>query len=145
MNKIYVDTDVVIDFLIDRKPFSEAASQLFTYGEKQEIEIYISSLSFSNIYYVIRRFVGHEKSIELLNSLEKIVKVLPVDRQIIVQSLNSDFKDFEDGIQNYCAKQIEEIQIIITRNVKDYKKSDLAIHTPESYLKILSRNQKKKK
>lgn len=110
--------------------------RLFTYGEEGKLSLYVASLSFSNIYYVIRKFVGKAKSLELLDKLEKIVTILPVDERIIRQALVAGFGDFEDAIQNYTAKQLREIKTIITRNTKDYAKSDLAIHTPESYLKL---------
>lgn len=139
MKKVFIDTNVIMDFLIDRKPYSGSAAKIFTYAEKQEIIIYVSSLSFSKIYYITRKFIGHEKAIDSLRKLERITKILGVDETIIKQSLNSEFKDFEDAIQNYCASQIKEITTIITRNIKDYSKSKLAIHTPESYLKIIEK------
>ena len=141
MEKIYVDTDVIMDFLIDKKPYGKLAAKIFTYAEKGEVDLCVSALSFSKIYYVSRKFVEKIKALELLNRLEKIVRILPVDEKIIKQALTSDFKDFEDAIQNYTAKQIKEIKVIVTRNVKDYSKSDLAIYTPESYLKKLERKK----
>lgn len=136
MEHVYLDTDVVIDFLVDNPAQAEFMGRLFTYGEEGKLILYAASLSFSNIYYVTRKFVGKAKSIELLEKLEKLVTILPVDERIVRQALVAGFGDFEDAIQNYSAKQLKEIKTIVTRNTKDYAKSDLAIHTPESYLKL---------
>ncbi len=136
MEQVFIDTDVVIDFLTERKPFSEDAARIFTYSEKGHIRAMVSALSFSHIFYIIRKLEGGEKAIALLDKLEKIVAILPLDEQIIKQALSSGFPDFEDAIQNFCAKAAG-VRTIVTRDISDYAKSDLAIHTPESYLLIL--------
>lgn len=138
MDRVFVDTDVVIDFLIDREPFSEDAAKLFTYSERGVLKVCLSSLCFNNLYYVIRKLEGRERAILLLERIEKIVTILPVDDKIIRQALVSDIKDFEDAVQHYCAKAAG-ITTILTRNIKDYSKSELAIHSPESYLQLLRR------
>ena len=135
MEKIFLDTDVVIDLLADRKPFSETAAALFSLAEKGSLEIYVSSLSFNNIYYIVRKLAGHKKALTLLAQLEKLTHILPVDGEIIRESLLSNFKDFEDAVQYFCAKR-GGIGNIITRNVKDFAKAECAVHTSDSYLAI---------
>lgn len=132
--RIFIDTDVIIDFLIDRKPFSDNANEIFIKGEKRELKLYASSLCFNNIFYITRRLIGEKEARNLLFQLEKITEVLPVDKSIIRTSLKSKFKDFEDGVQNYCAKKAG-IKIIVTRDKKDYRESDLSIYSPEEFLK----------
>jgi predicted nucleic acid-binding protein len=140
MKKIFLDTDVIIDFLIDRRPFSESAAQIFSLAESGEIEAFVSTLCFNNIYYITRRLADSKTAVELLRKLTLITTVLPVDQMVLKQALSSNFKDFEDAIQNFCAKQEKEISVLITRNIKEYQKSDLAIHTPDSYLKIIRKS-----
>ena len=141
MENIYLDTDVIIDFLVDNPKHAENMARLFTYADQGKLVIHIAALSFSNIYYVTRKFVGKTRSLELLHRLDKLVNILPVDEQIIRQALVAGFSDFEDAIQNYTAKQLKEIRTIVTRNTRDYAKSDLAIHTPESYLKLFEQSK----
>ena len=142
MEQVFIDTDVIIDFFIDRKPFSEKAAEIFSYSELGKIKGYVSSLSFSNVFYIVRKLEGRKKAIGSLEQLEKIITILPVDGRIVRQALISEIQDFEDALQNYCALS-GGVKAIVTRNIKDYSKSSLAIHTPESYLKIIRRKLKK--
>ena len=134
MDKVFVDIDVIIDFLTDRKPFSEAAAKIFALSEKGFLDLYISSLSTSNIYYVLKRLESHHVALHLLERLSLLVTVLPVDGKIVYQALTSGFRDFEDALQNFTAVQLSSIHLILTRNVDDYKKSNLIILTPQEYL-----------
>ena len=83
------------------------------------------------------RWIGHEKVIEKLTQLITITEVLTTDKDVIRKALNSNFKDFEDALQNYSAELNGKIDLIITRNIKGFKNSSLAIMTPENYLKTL--------
>lgn len=137
MNSILIDTDVILDFFFDRKPFSDDASQILSLCENKKIKGFITPVMISNIYYILRKLAKHEKVIENLKNLMNIVEVATISRENILEALNSDFKDFEDALRNFSAKNQKEINIIITRNVKDYKTSILAIMTPENFLKTL--------
>ncbi len=137
MDHAFVDTDVMIDVLVNRQPFAQAAAGLFSHAEKKRVCLAASSLSFSNVYHIIRKTVGHETALQLLTQLGQLFDILPVDGVMVRQAFAAGFKDFEDSIQYFCAKSDPRIHAIITRNVKDYAKSELAVHTPESYLKML--------
>ena len=89
----------------------------------------------SNVYYLLRQNSTHEKVIEKLTQLVTITEVLTTDKDVILKALNSNFRDFEDALQNYSAELNGQIDIIITRNIKDFKNSSLGIMTPENYLK----------
>ena len=95
---------------------------------------YTSSIIFSNTYYVQRKLIGHEISINFLKKLRLLLTVLNVDDQIIQLALESGFNDFEDAIQYFAAKR-NDIDCIITRNVNDYKKSLIPVYTPSELLK----------
>jgi len=135
MNNLFIDTDVIIDFLIDRKPFSREAAIIFTLIDQKKLKGYASALTFSNLYYVLRKFESHNKVILKLDSLSNLIVVLKVDNQIIRSAINSGFPDFEDSIQYFCAADYKKIKAIITRNTRDYKNSELPVMTPGDFLK----------
>lgn len=138
MKKILIDTDVILDFFFDRKPFSENSTTILNLCENNIIEGYVTPVIISNIYYLLRRNAKHEKVIEKLKLLLTILNVLKMDKSTIEKALNSDFKDFEDALQNFAAVSFGEIEAIITRNVKDYKRSEIGVLTPESFVKLIN-------
>lgn len=138
MKKILIDTDVILDFFFDRKPFSENSTTILNLCENKIIEGYVTPVIISNIYYLLRRTAKHEKVIEKLKLLLTILDVLKMDKSTIEKALNSDFKDFEDALQNFAAVSFGEIEAIITRNVKDYKRSEIGVLTPESFVKLIN-------
>jgi len=139
MKDLFIDTDVIIDFLIDRKPFSREAAIIFTLIEQKKLKGHVSSLTFSNLYYVLRKFNTHKKVISNLDSLSKLIDILKVDDQIIRKAIGSLFLDFEDSIQYFSAFESKKAEVIITRNIKDYKNSDLPVMTPGDFLKATSK------
>ncbi|MEX0609109.1 MAG: PIN domain-containing protein [Balneolaceae bacterium] len=135
MDKYFADTDIIIDFLADREPHTVYSSRLFELAERGKIEIWISSLSINNIYYITRKISGNRKALDIINSLVEIVQIQNVGREEIIEALNSDFKDFEDALQYFCSLKIEGIKALLTRNTKDYKTAQLAVLTPKDLLK----------
>jgi len=102
MEKVFVDTDIALDLLSQREPHYAAAAKLFTLADKGKLSIYISSLSFSNLNYLLTRQYDARESRRILNSFKVLVKVLPVDDKIIELALSSKFADFEDAIQYFA-------------------------------------------
>ena len=137
MTDPFIDTDVIIDFLSDRKPHSREAAIIFTLIEQKKIKGYASSLTFSNLYYVLRKIESHNKVKSKLESLSQIVGILKVEERTIKEALASDFSDFEDSVQYFSALDSKKIDVIITRNTRDYKKSDIPVMTPGDYLKTV--------
>lgn len=135
MKNVLIDTDVILDFFFDREPFSENAAQVLSLCEKKIVIGYITPVILSNVYYLLSQKGKQEKVIEKLKALVSFLEILNIDKNVIITALNSDFKDFEDALQNFSAEQNGTINTIITRNTKDYKKSNLAIITPEDFLK----------
>ncbi len=136
MKKVLIDTDVILDFFFDREPFSENAAKILSQCERKIIVGYITPVIISNVYYLLCKNAKPEKVIEKLKKLLIIVDVLTIDKRMVIAALNSDFKDFEDAIQNYSAEINDKVEIIITRNTKDYRKSKLAIMNPQEFLNI---------
>lgn len=137
MNKVLIDTDVLIDFFMDREPFAESAETILVLCEEGKIEGFITSVICSNCYYLLRKTASHNKVIRKLRKLLTILNVLVTDKDTLLQALDSEFNDFEDAIQNYSAIQHGEIQTVITRNTKDYRKSNLAVFTPVEFIAAL--------
>lgn len=135
MDKILVDTNIIIDLLTKREEFYVPASQLFTLSDYHSVSLFISSLTFANTYYLLSKELKSDRVKEILRKFKLLVQVLPMDDKIINLSLNSDFKDFEDAIQYYTAVE-NKIEIILTRNLKDFKLSKLPVMTAENYLKM---------
>lgn len=138
MLKVLIDTDVILDFFFDREPFSENAAKILSLCEKKLIAGFVTPVIISNVYYLLSQKGKQEKVIEKLKVLLSIIDVLTIDKNSILVALNSDFKDFEDALQNYAAELNGEINIIVTRNTKDYKKSELGVMNPEDLLKYIN-------
>ena len=134
MKRIFLDTDVVMDFLTKRQPFAVEAMKLMEYSNRKELELCISSLSLSNIHYLISRIENKSKAREKIKGILKLVDILSIHKSTTEKAAYSEFKDFEDAIQNFCAKE-NGIKSIITRNVKDYSKSTLSIQTPKEFIR----------
>jgi len=133
MDRILVDTNIVLDLLAKREEFIVEAQQLFTLSDKNEIELYVSSLTFANTYYILSQKMKLNDARKILRKFKVLVEVLPMDDKIIDLSLESDFKDFEDAIQYHTAIE-NEINIIITRNLKDFKTSRIPVLTAKNYI-----------
>jgi predicted nucleic acid-binding protein len=137
MKIIFLDTNVIIDFLADRRPFSLTAAEIFNASISGNVKIFISSVSYNNIYYILRQSLPHTETIKHLEELSEMTEIVDVTKAIIKKSLKSDFKDFEDAIQYYCALTINKIDCIVTRDGKDFKKSALPVMNPEEAIGII--------
>jgi|SRR5690606_6586875 predicted nucleic acid-binding protein len=138
MDHVLIDADVILDFFFDREPFAEYATQVFILCENQTIKGYTTPVIISNVYYLLNKIAKHDLIIDKLKQLLSIIEIAPIDKNVIIEALNSKFKDFEDALENFAAENNEDIKIILTRNVKDYQHSKLAIFSPEMYLKKFS-------
>ncbi len=135
MDKVLIDMDVLMDFFFNRKPFAKYAAELMNLCAKKQVQGYITPVIISNVYYLLRKTAKHDIIVEKLKQLLTIISIIEIDENSVMNALNSEFKDFEDALQNFSAIENGKINIILTRNLKDFKKSELAILTPETYLK----------
>jgi predicted nucleic acid-binding protein len=140
MKRVLIDTDVILDFFFDRQPFADYASLVIGLCETNKIMGYVTPVIFSNVYYLLRQTARHEKVIKNLKQLIMITDVLLIDKEVVSNALNSGFKNFEDSLQNFAAMKHGEIDVILTRNLKDYSKSEIGIMTPESFIKSIIAN-----
>lgn len=137
MKKVFLDADVIIDFLTMRQPFGEAAKTLFQLGLDEKVELYTSALALANANYIIGSFTTPKAALAKIKKLVSLVKICEMDQQVVDLAAQSRFSDFEDALQNYSAEEAH-IDIIATRNIKDYKHSSLAVLTPGELLVRLS-------
>ena len=140
MKYIFLDTNIIIDFLANRKPFSDAASQIFSKAESGKIKLYISAISYNNIFYLLKKSFSRNDSIRLLLELMDLTEVVEINTSIIRKSLVSEFIDFEDAIQYNCALSLEFIDFIITRDINGFNKSIIPVISPEESLIIINNN-----
>lgn len=133
---IFIDSDILLDILLKRDPFYRFGQKLLNKGKNKEIEISTSALIIANIYYIIVRVLGKNEAKDKVKKLLKILTVLPLDADCITLAMNSNFSDIEDAMQHFIAMQ-NQCDVIITRNLKDYKKSLLPIMSAEQYLRTI--------
>jgi len=135
MDAVLIDTDVILDFIFDRKPFAEYATEILNLCAEKKLIGCATPVIISNVYYLLRKVAQHHIVIDKIKQLLSIIEIIKMDKDVVLNALNSNFKDFEDALQNFSAIENGEIKIILTRNIKDFKKSELVILTPETYLK----------
>jgi predicted nucleic acid-binding protein len=126
MKHYLVDTNVVIDILLDRED-ADAACAVFDRAERGEYCLHICALSFTTMYYSLRKILSREDRINALTQLKEAVEIAMVNENVIDMALNSGWKDFEDAVQNFSAVTDPDITAIITRNTKDFKESSLEV------------------
>lgn len=136
MKKLFIDTDIILDLLTRREPFYPHSAALFSLIDSGKLHGFVSSLAFSNLFYILKKYNTRKQAVYILKKLKTLVTVLSVDDKIIDSALASDFNDFEDAVQYYTAK-MNKIDYIITRNVKDYKKSEIPALPADQLLNIL--------
>ena len=133
MERLLIDTNIIIDLLAKRESFYLEAQELFTLADEKHLTLFISALTFANTYYILSRELNADEARKIMMKFKALVKILPLENKILELALSSDFSDFEDAIQYYTALD-NKLEIIITRNKKDFKKSKLPVLTAKEYL-----------
>ena len=134
---ILIDTNVVLDFLLTRKPFFEASEEIMKRCADGELEGYIAFHSVSNLWYILRK-VPEERRREWLMSICGFLKVAGASHEEVVKAIGKkEFRDFEDCLQDRCAKSVKA-QYIVTRNVADFSGSEIPAVLPEDFLGKMS-------
>ena len=137
MKKLFIDTNIVIDLLSRREPFYEETAELFSLADKKQVELSVSSLTIANTSYILLRRMEPAKAKTILRKLTMLLKTLPLDDKIVGLALNDEtFSDFENGLQYFTAIENQQ-DIIITRNLKDFKKSKLPAMTSKQFIETL--------
>ncbi len=131
--KIFIDSDIILDMLCKREPFYKDSAEIFNLSEKKKIELLTSPVVFANIFYILRKLLGTSKAKNAIKCLRDLVGVLCINEKITDLALNSNFFDFEDALQYFASKE-NNIEILLTRNIKDYIENDITVLTPKQFL-----------
>ena len=134
--KVLFDTNIILDVLLDRKPFSEHASYLMSQVERSEISGFVCATTVTTIHYLLAKYLDKEKSKEGIHSIMALFEVASVNRVVIENALQSKFTDFEDAVLHESARRTGA-EYIITRNIKDFKNSKIPVFTPTEFLVML--------
>jgi predicted nucleic acid-binding protein len=140
MNRVFLDSDIVLDFYVRREPHHEAALRLFTHLKRERTRCYTSAVVVANAYYMLSSIESPKYALDKMRKLRKLVSIAPLNESIIDVALSFPYKDFEDSIQFQCAIQ-NGIETIITRNTKDYPKDQLKVADPGQYLSAAALNK----
>jgi len=135
-SSFFLDSDVILDVLLERENFYINAKKIMALGAKKQIIIFCSPIIITNVFYIVRKAKGGATAFSIIKNLLENCKILSVGEFEIISAINSEFNDFEDAIQYYTALRNPKIKGIITRNIADYKKAALPIYTPESFLDL---------
>ncbi len=133
---VFLDTNVMLDFLGEREPFYLTSAKIATLADKRKIEIVVSALSYATVSYFLTKYEGIEKTKDKLRKFKVISKICELDEKIIEKGLNSNFSDYEDSLQYFSALRME-CDILITRNGKDFKGVRIPVLTPNEFLNSL--------
>ena len=137
MSRLLIDTNIVIDLLSKREKFYDEAAALFSRADKKELVLTISSLTFANTNYILTKLKSAKEAREILRKFKVLVELLNLDDKITELALSDEsFPDFEDGLQYYSAIE-NQIDVIITRNKKDFKNSKIPVLSTKEFLALI--------
>lgn len=131
MKYYFIDTNVILDLVANREPFVKEAELLFKLADEKKVRLYCSAISFNNIYYIVKKVSNHTTAKKTLNLLRNQVYIIDLDKNILFQAIDSDFKDYEDAIQYFSSLTNSTIECIVTRNPKDFKLAQSQVITPD--------------
>jgi len=140
VTKVFLDTDVILDFLLKRRPFDEDAARIFAESEYGRLQLHTSTISFLNTYYVCGRIVGEHNALELVRELRKLIVLLSVTSSMVDSALTSDPQDLEDAVQLSSATSYG-MDVLVTRNVGDFPKRKKPIMDPPTFVRTFIENR----
>lgn len=133
MKKIFLDTNIILDFLGEREGFYEASAKIMTLADKKKIQVYTSPSSISNVFYVLAKYENSKIALEKIRKFKLLCSMSVMDDEVVEKAIHSNFKDFEDAMQ-YFSALASNCNMIITRNEKDFKNAMIPVMNAESYL-----------
>jgi predicted nucleic acid-binding protein len=136
-DKLFLDTNVMLDLLGERDPYYESIAKIATLADKGQIKMVVSALSYSTVFYFLSKYEDREIVKEKLRKFKVITETSDLTDKIIEKGLVSKFTDFEDALQYHCALKTD-CNLLITRNIKDFRESVIPVMTPDEYLKSLN-------
>ena len=138
MQRIFLDTNIVIDFLGERKPFYESIAKILTLADNKIINIFTSPITISTTYYILTKYEGSKVALEKIRKFKLLCDISIMNSEVIDKAINSGFTDFEDAMQ-YFSAITTNCDLIITRNEKDFKSALIPVLNCEGYLFTLKK------
>ncbi|TCD19374.1 PIN domain-containing protein [Pedobacter psychrodurus] len=136
---ILFDTNIFIDVSLKRLPFFDDSFEALSKVDGININGFILASTFTDIYYICKKNIGHDKTIDILTTLIGTINILGINKDTIIFAIHSNFSDFEDAVQN-AAAELNQIDLIVTRNTKDFIGSKIPAQTPTNFLKNITNN-----
>lgn len=133
MKKVFLDTNIIIDFLGEREGFYKYSAKILTLADQKKIKVYTSPSSISNVFYVLAKYENSKIALEKIRKFKLLCSMSVMDDEVVEKAIHSNFKDFEDAMQ-YFSALASNCNIIITRNEKDFKNAMIPVMNAESYL-----------
>ena len=134
---VFLDTNILMDILANRQPFYKSSSEIYKLGLRKKVVLYTSSNTISTLHYLLKKLTTEENIRQSLDEVTTVLSIIPVDINIIKKSLKSNHKDFEDAIQIVSAQSINNMDCIVTRDLKDYKFAEISVLTPDDFLNTI--------
>jgi predicted nucleic acid-binding protein len=135
--RLFLDTNILLDLLGERDPFYHSVAQIATLADQKKIKLIVSPLTFATVNYFLSKHESSQVAKDKLRRFKVICEISKMDETIVEKALNSDFVDFEDSLQYYCAVE-SKCDLLITRNPKDFKLSSIPIMSADEYMKKIT-------
>lgn len=142
MKRVMIDSDVILDAAVNRASFAESSKAILAAAENGQISGVVSGHCITNVYYILKKISSKEKTRKFIEELIAFLFVVPFQHNAVVNALQSDFSDFEDGVLHFCAVH-NQSDCIVTRNVNDYTASALPVYTPNEFIHLYLNHERK--
>ena len=133
MQKLFLDTNLILDLLGERQPYYEAIACILTLADRKQIQVITSPLAIATTHYILMKFEKSQSALEKIRRFKILCGISNMDEQIVDKALNANFNDFEDALQYFSAVD-SNCDILLTRNEKDFKQSLIPVMNPTDYL-----------
>lgn len=134
--KVLIDTNIILDHLLERAPFAYAATRIFSETEQGRLTTYIGGTTVTTIHYLVTKALGIKAAHSAIEQLLRIFEVAPITRTVLVSAVLLKFTDFEDAVLHEAAIHAG-VQAIITRDSKGFQKANIAVYTPDEFVSSL--------
>ena len=135
--RVLIDVNVLLDVLADRSPFADDAVTILSAAERGQLEGFVAAHTVTTLYFLLNREVGRARTRKAIADLLRLVTVVPVDQDRLLQALSMKWPDFEDAVQAACGSKAE-VDYLVTRNQGDFKRATLEVISPAELVAILS-------
>ena len=130
---LLIDANIILDVLLNRPDFVKDSAMIWKLYETEQMKGYVSTLTFANLVYIMRKQLDPEKIEDVFHKLNLIFEFADFSVSDLTHAADLNWKDFEDAVQSVIAERIHA-DYIITRNVRDFSKSRVMAFTPSELL-----------